>query len=83
MTDKAKERSRGRNFRLSKFQKNKVIKLKSDAAKAKSHTWNPYFLGSNATADSLAGSMGVDKYDLVAGDGHNRLVSLFYCKISF
>uniref|UniRef100_A0A915E591 RRM domain-containing protein n=1 Tax=Ditylenchus dipsaci TaxID=166011 RepID=A0A915E591_9BILA len=59
------DRRYGRIFKLSKFQNNKVMKLKD----AKVHTWNPLFLGSNATADALSAKIGVEKYDLLAGNG--------------
>ncbi|KAM3716826.1 putative RNA-binding protein [Dirofilaria immitis] len=51
----------------STFQKAKITKLKKDAGK--SHSWNTLFLGANAVAETLAEKLGVEKNDLLLGQG--------------
>lgn len=58
---------------LSKFQKEKLAKLKANAGKA--HSWNALFLGANAVADTLVEKLQVQKADLLAGDAENRCAS--------
>jgi len=49
------------------FKKNKELKQKKTAGS--SHNWNSLFLGGSAVADILAEQYGVDKADVVLGEG--------------
>ena len=49
------------------FKKNKELKQKKTAGS--SHNWNSLFLGGSAVADVLAEQYGVDKADVVLGEG--------------
>ncbi|KAK6037073.1 hypothetical protein COOONC_25422 [Cooperia oncophora] len=49
------------------YKKEKLSKLKANAAK--SHSWNALFLGPNAIADTLAEKLGVEKGDLLNSEG--------------
>lgn len=60
-----------RNFKkLSKFQEDREKQLKANAGQE--HNWNPLFMGANATAETLAERLELQKHELLTGEGDNR-----------
>lgn len=61
---------------LTKFQADRAKQVKECAGK--DHNWNPLFIGANATADTLADRLGVDKHALLTESGDQRLADFIF-----